>query len=596
VVSSTAPAHGGQLVDLLVGPDRASELREGAVTWPSWRLTTRQLCDLELLACGGFSPLQGFLGRADYESVCATMRLADGSLWPMPITLDVTESALVAAQSAGVLALRDSEGVMMAALQLTDAWRPDLRREAELVLGGTDPLHPGVDHLLNRTNPWYIAGLLEVVQLPEHWDFRDLRHTPAQLRAEFERLGWQRIVAFNTRNPMHRAHQELTLQAARQADANVLIHPIVGVTKPGDVDPFTRVRCYQAILPDYPQGSVMLSVLPLAMRMGGPREALWHAIIRKNFGATHFIVGRDHAGPGLDAAGRPFYGPYEAQELVARHETELGIGMVPFKQMVYVAADDAFVPEDEAPPGGISVSGTQLRRLLEEGREPPPWFTPPRVAAELRRTYPPRARRGLTIFFTGLSGAGKSTIAGALCAKLEERGDRRLTLLDGDLVRELLSSELGFSPEHRDLNILRIGFVAAEITRHGGVAVCAPIAPYDGARRQVRRMVEGCGGFVLVHVATPLDVCEERDRKGLYAKARRGLLPHFTGISDPYEEPTDAEIVLRTVKETPDEAAGLIVAFLERLGYLADVDSTPDCGPDVRQDLDDREALALPER
>jgi sulfate adenylyltransferase len=568
VTSCTEPAHEGLLVDLLAGPDRASELKECALTWPSWQLTPRQLCDLELLSCGGFSPLEGFLGQADYESVCASMRLADGTLWPMPITLDVPDTVFSAVESAGALALRDPEGVMLAALRVDDAWRPDLRAEAEAVLGSTDVAHPGVDHLLNRTNPWYLAGRLEAVQLQEHADFRHLRHTPTELRGEFARRGWQRIVAFNTRNPMHRAHEELTLRAARQADAGVLIHPIVGVTKPGDIDPYTRVRCYQAILPDYPRGRVMLSLLPLAMRMGGPREALWHAIIRKNYGATHFIVGRDQVGPGADSQGRPFYGPYEAQELVARHEAELGIVMVPFKQMVYVEDRGEFVPQDEAPAGGISISGTELRRLLDEGREPPPWFISPQVAAELRRSCRPLSERGFTLFFTGLSGAGKSTIARALCARLLERGGRQVTLLDGDLVRQLLSSELGFSREDRNLNILRIGYVAAEITRHGGVAVCAPIGPYESSRREVRRMVEESGGFFLIHVATPLDVCEERDRKGLYAKARLGLLPHFTGVSDPYEEPADAEIVIDTMSESPDEAAAHIIEHLEQRGYL----------------------------
>ena len=540
------------------------------MSWPSWFLTQRQLCDLELLASGAFSPLRGFLDETDYYSVLESMRLASGTLWPVPVTLDVPEAVAAQAEAEGVLALRDPEGVMIAVLQFGGAWQPDLRDEAVAVFGSTDSAHCGVEYLLHRTNPCYVSGTLEVLQPPDHQDFRELRRTPAQLRAEIEQRGWSRVVAFNTRNPMHRAHQELTLRAALEADANLLIHPIVGLTKPGDVDHYTRVRCYQAIMPSYPSGSAMLSLLPLAMRMAGPREALWHGIIRKNHGVSHLIVGRDHAGPGLDSHGRPFYGVYEAQELFARHEAELGVTMMPFPQMVYVESDDTFVPEDEAPAGAtlVTISGTELRRRLSDGAEIPHWFTSPLVVEELRKTFPPRSRQGFTIFFTGLSGAGKSTIANALCARLLEIGGRHVTLLDGDLVRQHLSSELGFSREHRDLNITRIGFVAAEITKNGGIAVCAPIAPYDRTRREVRRMVEQGGGFVLVHVATPLEVCEGRDRKGLYAKARAGLLPHFTGVSDPYEEPEDAELVADTLAESAEQAAVRILGYLRESGYL----------------------------
>jgi sulfate adenylyltransferase len=563
--------HGGRLVDLVAGPERAAELAGLSVTWPSWTLSRRQLCDLELLATGGFSPLRGFLGKHDYDSVCESMRLAGGTLWPVPVTLDLPEDVLRAAEAAGALALRDPEGVMVAALQPREAWRPDLAAEAEAVLGTTDPAHPGVEHLLRRTNPWYVAGALEVVRLPEHPDFRSLRHTPAQLRAEFRRRGWTRVVAFQTRNPMHRAHQELTLRAARAAGAKLLIHPVVGITKPGDVDPYVRVRCYRALLPTYPEGSAMVSLLPLAMRMAGPREALWHAIIRKNHGATHFVVGRDHAGPGTDSRGHPFYGPYEAQELLRRHEAELGVQILPFPKMVCVD-EGRYVPEAEVPAGArvLTLSGTDLRRRLAAGEELPPWFTPPEVAAELRRSFPPLARQGFTVFFTGLPGAGKSTLARMLDSALRERGGRHVTLLDGDLVRRHMSKELGFSREHRDLNVRRIGFVAAEVTRSGGAAICAPIAPYDATRRDVRRMVGLGGGFVLVHVATPLPVCEERDPKGLYAKARLGLLRGLTGVSDPYEEPTDADLVIDTGVESAQHATRRILDHLRDLGYLTD--------------------------
>jgi sulfate adenylyltransferase len=562
--------HGGNLVNLLVDAECAAQLRAASRDWPSWDLTERQLCDLELLLTGGFSPLRGFLCRADYERVCAEMRLADGTLWPVPVVLDVPES-LARTLGPGVhLALRDPEGVMLAALHVEEVWQPDREAEARLVYGTTSREHPGVRHLLEETHPWYVGGRVEGIQPPTHYDFRELRLAPAELRAEFARMGWRRVVAFQTRNPMHRAHQELTFRAAREAEANLLIHPAVGMTKPGDVDHYTRVRCYKAILPRYPQHTVKLALLPLAMRLAGPREAVWHAIIRKNHGCTHLIVGRDHAGPGADSRGRPFYDPYAAQELLRAHEAELGVAMVPFRQMVYVENRDAYVPEDEVPPGAQvrTLSGTELRHRLQEGREIPEWFTFPEVAEELRRRYPPRHRQGFTVFFSGLSGSGKSTVANVLLVKFLEIGGRPVTLLDGDVVRKHLSSELGFSKEHRDLNIRRIGFVAAEITKNGGIAICAPIAPYDAVRKEVRRMIEPHGGFVLVHVATPLEVCEARDRKGLYAKARAGLVPEFTGISDPYEPPDDADVVLDTTDCTPEEAAQQVLLHLERERYV----------------------------
>jgi sulfate adenylyltransferase len=562
--------YGGLLVDVVVDDERASELRKSSTHWPSLDLTPRQLCDLELLLSGAFSPLRGFMGSADLESVCAYMRLSDGTLWPIPVTLDVPDELATQVGPGASVALRDPEGVMLAVLNVEEVYQPDRQAEAEAVFGTTDTAHPGVAHLLERTHPNYLSGTLEGIQLPAHHDYLALRHTPAELRAEFARLGWRRVVAFQTRNPLHRAHHELTLRAAKEVEANLLIHPVVGMTKPGDVDHYTRVRCYQAIMDGYPHNTAMLSLLPLAMRMGGPREAVWHAIIRRNHGVTHLIVGRDHAGPGADERGRPFYGPYDAQDLVRQHEAELGMTMVPFRQMVYVEHLDGYFPEDEVPSGArtLSISGTEQRRRLNEGRTLPEWFTPPAVAAELRRSYPPRARQGFTVFFTGLSGSGKSTIANVLLVKLLELGGRPVTLLDGDIVRKHLSSELGFSKEHRDINIRRIGFVASEITKNGGIAICAPIAPYDATRKDVRAMVEPGGGFLLVHVSTPLEVCEARDRKGLYAKARAGALPEFTGISDPYEEPGDADVAIDTTHITPEEAAQQIILHLESEGYV----------------------------
>jgi sulfate adenylyltransferase len=571
IPSGLNPPHGGVLTRLMAGSDRRAELQASSRDWSSWELTARQLCDLELLLNGGFSPVCSFLGRADWESVCGSMRLANGLIWPIPVNLDVPEEVAKKLGSKCTLALRDAEGVLLAAFHVDEVWQPDHLAEADAVYGTTSSEHPGVAYLFQKTHPWYVAGRLEGIQLPTHYDFTALRHSPAELRTEFSRLGWERIVAFQTRNPMHRAHCELTLRAMNDAQANLLIHPVVGLTKPGDVDYFTRVRCYQGLLPHYPEETVKLALLPLAMRMAGPREAVWHAIVRKNFGCTHLIVGRDHAGPGKDSTGKFFYDPYAAQELLRRHEAELGVSMVPFRMMVYLEDQDKYVPEDEVPNGKkvLNISGSELRRHLSEGKSVPSWFTFPEIARELQRTYLPRSKQGFTVFFTGLSGSGKSTLANALLIKLLETGGRPVTLLDGDIVRKNLSSELGFSKEHRDINIRRIGFVSAEITKNGGIAICAPIAPYESVRKEVRTMVASHGGFVLVHVATPLKVCEQRDRKGLYAKARAGLLPQFTGISDPYEIPADADLVLDTSAMTPEQAVATILRHLTDKGFLA---------------------------
>jgi sulfate adenylyltransferase len=511
------------------------------------------------------------MSKADYAGVCDKMRLSSGVLWPVPITLDVKEEFAKSLKPGhSKIALRDPEGVMLAVLQVEEVWQPDREAEAKAVFGTTSAVHPGVDYLLNKGNAWYVGGRIEGLQSPSHYDFKSLRLTPAELRAEFSRLGWRRVVAFQTRNPMHRAHVELTFRAAKNVEANLLIHPSVGMTKPGDVDYFTRVRCYQLLMSKYPGGTAKLALLPLAMRMGGPREAIWHALIRKNHGVTHFIVGRDHAGPGNDANGKPFYGPYDAQELFTKHQADMGVTMVPFQMMVFLEDQDRYVPEDEVPKGSrvLNLSGTELRRRLNEGTEIPAWFTYPEVVQELRASFPPRHRQGLTIFFTGLSGSGKSTIANILVTKFLEAGGRPVTLLDGDLVRKHLSSELGFSKEHRDINIRRIGYVASEITKNGGIAICAPIAPYDATRKHVRGIIEPYGGFILVHIATSVETCEQRDRKGLYAKARAGILKEFTGISDPYEEPKDAEVVINTADLTAEEAAQEIFLHLEREGFI----------------------------
>lgn len=563
------PNH-APIPELYVSSDPAQKLKVEAAQLPSWDLTQRQICDLELLMNGGFNPLKGFMGQADYDGVVANMRLADGSLWPMPITLDVNEAFAEKVQPGQDIALRDQEGVILAILSITDKWVPNKAVEAEGVFGADDLAHPAVNYLHNVAGKVYLGGPVIGIQQPVHYDFKARRDTPNELRALFRKLGWRKIVAFQTRNPLHRAHQELTFRAAREAEANLLIHPVVGMTKPGDVDHFTRVRCYEAVLDKYPAQTTALSLLNLAMRMAGPREAVWHGLIRKNHGCTHMIVGRDHAGPGKNSQGKDFYDPYAAQELFGKHAAEIGIEMVDFKHMVYVQEKAQYFPANEIPEGStvLDISGTELRRRLREGLDIPEWFSFPEVVNELRKTSPARSKQGFTVFFTGLSGSGKSTIANALMVKLMEMGGRPVTLLDGDVVRKHLSSELGFSKEHRDLNIKRIGYVASEITKNGGIAICAPIAPYTATRRAVREMVEAFGAFVEVHVATSIEECERRDRKGLYKLAREGKIKEFTGISDPYEAPTKAELVVDTENVDVDHCAHQVLLKLEQMGLI----------------------------
>ncbi|MFH1852158.1 MAG: bifunctional sulfate adenylyltransferase/adenylylsulfate kinase [Candidatus Neomarinimicrobiota bacterium] len=562
--------HGGTLVDLMGAAEEISRLKADALGWPSLVLNERQICDLELLLNGGFSPLRGFLNQADYAAVVAGMRLQNGLLWPLPVTLDIPADLVGRLRSADRLVLRDQEGFALALLTVEDVWQPDLVTEAQEVFGSTDPLHPGVNYLLKQSQPWYVGGSLVGLQQPKHYDYQLLRRSPAETRDRFHKLGWDKIVAFQTRNPMHRAHVELTLRAANEVGANILIHPVVGLTKPGDVNHYTRVRCYEQVMNKYPKGTALLSLLPLAMRMGGPREALWHAIIRKNYGCTHFIIGRDHAGPGADSSGKPFYPSPAARELVQHYEDEIGIKVVPFRRMLYVEDRAEYRPIDEIPEGvrTLSISGTELRRRLDKGLDIPDWFSYPEVVAELRRSQPPKAERGFTVFFTGLSGSGKSTIANGLMVKLFEDGRRPVTLLDGDIVRTHLSSELGFSREHRSLNIRRIGFVASEITKNGGIAICAPIAPYQDDRAYNRALIEPLGGYIEVFVDTPLAECEKRDTKGLYAKARQGLIKEFTGISDPYETPLNPEIIVDTTNTDPETLVQDILLKIEQLGYI----------------------------
>lgn len=538
---------------------------------PSWTLTRRQLCDLECLLNNTFAPLTGFMTKADYLSCIERLQLSDGRFWPMPITLDVPPHFADKLGTNQQIVLQNNEGTPLAVMTVREMWWPDKQQEAELVYGTLNTEHPGVDYLINQSHAVYIGGDLTLLQLLVYYDFQSNRLTPAELINYFKGQGIERVVAFQTRNPMHKAHYELTRRAAEQCQAHLLIHPVVGETKPGDINYYTRVRCYQEILSYYTPGSASLALLPLAMRMAGPREALWHALIRKNYGCTHFIVGRDHAGPGNDSQGRAFYRPEAAQQMALQYQDRLDITIVPFAEMVYVRSQQCYLPitEVSADEEIGQLSGTQLRACLHTGTAIPEWFTFPAVAKVLHNAYPNKQQQGFTVFFTGLSGAGKSTLANALLQTLLASTGRQVTLLDGDQVRQHLSSELGFSRQHRDLNIMRIGYVAGEITKHRGIAICAPIAPYSQARRQVRTMIEQYGGFIEIHVATPLEICEQRDPKGLYQKARAGLLSQFTGIDDPYEVPLKPELSIDTSQLSVAEAITQILLTLQVLGFLA---------------------------
>jgi sulfate adenylyltransferase len=551
------PPYGGRLVDLI--EPRTTDLFRYAATLPSLQISERSRCDLELLATGAFSPLDRFMSQRDHQSVLDAMRLADGTLFPIPVTLPI-ENDLPLGQD---VALRGPDNAILAVMTVEEIYDWDVDEVALKVFRTTDRRHPLVAEM-DRWGKRNVSGRLRVLSLPARHDFRDLRRTPAEVRTILEERGRPNVVAFQTRNPMHRAHEELVRRATESVDGVLLLHPVVGMTKPGDVDHYTRVRTYKALTEWYfERDRVLLSLLPLAMRMAGPREALWHALIRRNFGANHFIVGRDHASPG------PFYGPYDAQELVAAHAEELGVTMLPFQELVYVESEDRYEEGTKVPSGATtrSISGTQVRdEYLGKGRALPEWFTRPEVATILAETYPPRHRQGFCLWFTGLSGAGKSTTGEIVVSRLLEHG-RQVTMLDGDVVRTHLSKGLGFSKEDRDANILRIGFVAAEIVRHGGAVVCAAVSPYRATRDAVRALV-GADNFLEIFVDTPLSVCEARDEKGMYAQARRGIIKHFTGIDDPYEEPLTPELTLDTVTASAESNAEMIVETLMLRGFV----------------------------
>jgi len=561
--------YGGSLVDLVVDPDKAAELKEKANHLPSIQVSERIVCDLELLATGGFSPLDRFMGKEDHQRVLDEMRLTSGHLFPIPITLpvDPTDDLKLDSQ----IAIRNSKNEILAIMDVEEIYEWDRTEVASKAFGTTDTAHPLVAEM-NRWGSHNISGKLQVIQLPSHPDFFESRMTPAQTRARLAEYGHANVVAFQTRNPLHRVHEELTKRAADAVGGVLLLHPVVGMTRPGDVDHFTRVRTYKALTENYyKKDRILLSLLPLAMRMAGPREALWHALIRRNHGANHFVVGRDHAGPGNDSTGKPFYGAYDAQELAEKHSEELGVKIVPFSELVYLPDEERYeeVSKIPAATNTASISGTQVReQYLNAGRLLPDWFTRPEVAEILSESYPPRFKQGLCVWFTGLSGSGKTTTSEIFTVLLMEHG-RQVTVLDGDVVRTNLSKGLGFSAEDRDTNIRRIGYVAAEIVRHGGSVICAAVSPYRATRDEVRNMV-GADRFIEVFVDTPLDVCESRDVKGMYAMARRGEIKGFTGIDDPYEAPENPEITLDTIANTPEENAHLIMNTLQEDGFIKD--------------------------
>lgn len=533
----------------------------------SIRLSDRSICDLELLATGAFSPLDRFMGAEDYRRVLEEMRLANGALFPIPVTLPVANDERVELDRE--VALLDAKNELLAVMTVEEIYDWDLRTTARQVFGTTDARHP----LVAEMHGWgsrNISGRLQVFNLPKHYDFRELRLTPAETRERLADIGIENVVAFQTRNPLHRAHEELTKRATESVNGVLLLHPVVGLTKPGDIDHFTRVRTYKTLAAKYyDPNRILLALLPLAMRLAGPREALWHALIRRNYGANHMIIGRDHASPGNDSNGKPFYPPYAAQELVQEFAEEVGVRVLPFGEFVYLPQEHRYEELRKVEPqvATAQLSGTLVRDWHRRGITAlPSWFARPEVTAAIADVYPPRYKQGFCVWFTGLSAAGKSTTAEILTVLLQEFG-RQVTLLDGDVVRNHLSRGLGFSKEDRDTNIRRIGFVAAEIVKHQGTVVCAAVSPYRATRNDVRNLI-GADRFIEVFVNTPLEECERRDVKGMYKKARRGELKNFTGIDDPYEPPVSAELELDTLSQTAEANARLIIAYLKQRQFL----------------------------
>lgn len=539
-----------------------SVLQNDILTLPRLNLKGRVLHDLEVMLVGGFEPVVGFMDEEDYTSVVETMHLKNGAIFPIPIVLDVPEDGPYYVGNR--ILLCDPFGNPLAVMDITARFTPDKLKEVLGVYGTKDKTHPGVQYVLDEMQGTYIGGPVTKIALPVRHDFKQFRKTPAELKTLFKERGWDKVVGFQTRNPMHRAHFELVKRASEKIGAPVLVHPVVGMTKPGDIDYVTRVRTYNVVCNTYGKDFTELSLLPLAMRMAGPREAVWHSIIRKNYGCTHFIVGRDHAGPGKGSDGKDFYGPYEARELALKHAGEVGIIIVDSDELAYSKTREKYVASNEVEEGDeiANISGTEFRRRLRENEEIPEWFSFKESIEILRESVKRDTRPGVAFFFTGLSCSGKSTLAQLLLARLQELQDREITFLDGDEIRNHLSKGLGFSKEDRDENVRRVGFVASEIVRHGGIVMCSLIAPYREARRYVRNRIEHYGEFIEIFVDTPVDVCAMRDTKGLYEKARQGLIKNFTGVDDPYESPEAPELIAKTEGNTPEELVESILEYL----------------------------------
>jgi len=533
-------------------------------------LSHRNLCDLELILNGGFAPLDTFLNKTEYENVLENMHLGDGSIWPMPVTLDVDRRFADSLKSGQEIALRDVQGLLIAIMLVNDVWKPNKKHEALAVYNTLDENHPGVATLLNQVKDYYISGELIPMSSPVHYDYDHLRFTPAQLQETFEQRRWKKIVAFHTHNPMHKVHRELTLQAVKLTGAKLLLHPVSEFSQANDHNHYLRIRCYEHILKTYPKKSTLLGLLPLATRMAGPREALWHAIIRKNYGCTHFIVGRDHASPIQGRSEQKYYRAYDAQTLALTYQNEVGIEIVPMQELIFSHRKMRYYPANKFPKNGkpTSISGTELRNRIINKKAIPEWFTYPDIISELRKTIPHKLQQGFTVLLTGLPNSGKSTIANGLMLKLIEQTGRQVTLLDDNEIRARLSRGLSSSERDKEVCANRVAYVAKEVTRHGGIVVCETPATTLKTRNDMRDMISQSGGFIEVYVSTPMSTCENRNPSGLIGDARATQIKDLVLISNYYEAPEMPEIEIDTSSLEPKEVIENIMKEIRTLGYI----------------------------
>jgi sulfate adenylyltransferase len=515
-------------------------------------LDERNLNDLEMFFLGAFDPLQGYNTFENFNSIVTHGCLEDGTIWPIPFVLPVPECLLtknnnsVSTHSNVFLNVRDVLGTIVARVSVVDCYKVNIDVYGQLLLETSDTNHPFMDYLHNNhRDSVYVGGNITPICPIKHFDFIQYRQNTKQVKDMIRHDHWDAVIGFQTRNPMHKSHFELTRQAVSEVQKELetsntssarvllLITPSCGVTQPGDIDSATRIRCYQKILPYYKDLyniDVKLVVLPLTMRMAGPKEALWHALIRQNFGCTHFIIGRDHAGPScLQKNGKSFYEPYAAHALLKSFATKLKIIPILSMNMVYVPDKKQYVQENLLPPNASyeQLSGTKFRTALQNREPIPEWFSFPTVLEELKKVYHPRYQQGFCIYFTGLPCSGKSTLAKAVSARLEEREseNRHVSILDADIVRLHLSRGLGYSKQDRSVNVQRIGYVASLITYHYGIVLVANIAPYAADRLSNRRLITNAGGgYIEVYVSTPLSICQTRDVKQHYKNARLGVL------------------------------------------------------------------------